>query len=49
MDPPPPPPFSACCPQIYAYGMVCNLFVGFMFQGFASYMGFNVSATHCSE
>lgn len=44
-----PPALPAACLQIYAYGMVCNLFVGFMFQGFASYMGYNVSATHCSE
>ena len=33
-------------PEIYAYGMVCSLFVGGIWQLLASYMELNVSATH---
>lgn len=33
-------------PAAYAYGMVCALAVGFLWQGWACYAGFNVSATH---
>lgn len=33
-------------PEIYAYGMVCALFVGGTWQILASYMELNVSATH---
>ncbi|KAG2452635.1 hypothetical protein HYH02_002869 [Chlamydomonas schloesseri] len=33
-------------PEIYAYGMVCALAVGFVWQGLASYWEMNVSATH---
>lgn len=33
-------------PEIYAYGMVVALAVGFVWQGFASWAGYNVSATH---
>jgi sodium-dependent phosphate transporter len=33
-------------PEIYAYGMVCALTIGFVWQGFASFMELNVSATH---
>ncbi|KXZ44981.1 hypothetical protein GPECTOR_60g759 [Gonium pectorale] len=33
-------------PEIYAYGMVCALAVGFLWQGLASYWELNVSATH---
>ena len=33
-------------PEIYAYGMVCALFVGAGWQILASYMELNVSATH---
>lgn len=40
------PSYFARQPEIYAYGMICALFVGFVWQGFASYMGYNVSATH---
>lgn len=33
-------------PAIYAYGMVCAMAVGGIWQGLASYMELNVSATH---
>lgn len=33
-------------PEVYAYGMVIALAVGFLWQGWASWAGFNVSATH---
>ncbi|KXZ56263.1 hypothetical protein GPECTOR_1g23 [Gonium pectorale] len=33
-------------PEIYAYGMICALTVGFFWQAFASYSELNVSATH---
>ena len=33
-------------PEIYAYGMVCALFVGGIFQLVASFLELNVSATH---
>lgn len=33
-------------PEIYAYGMVCALTAGFLWQAWASWAGFNVSATH---
>ncbi|KAG0608617.1 hypothetical protein M758_8G119600 [Ceratodon purpureus] len=33
-------------PEVYAYGMVCALFVGTIWQIFSSYMGLNTSATH---
>lgn len=33
-------------PEIYAYGMVVALAVGFFWQIAASYLGYNVSATH---
>jgi sodium-dependent phosphate transporter len=33
-------------PEIYAYGMVVALAVGFVWQIVASYLGYNVSATH---
>jgi sodium-dependent phosphate transporter len=33
-------------PEMYAYGMVCALFVGAAWQILASYMELNVSATH---
>eukprot|EP00775_Hariotina_reticulata_P012768 gene12768-12896_t len=33
-------------PEIYAYGMVVALAIGFLWQGWASYAGMNVSATH---
>jgi solute carrier family 20 (sodium-dependent phosphate transporter) len=33
-------------PEIYAYGMVCALAIGFIWQGLASYYEYNVSATH---
>ncbi|GFR47206.1 hypothetical protein Agub_g8886 [Astrephomene gubernaculifera] len=33
-------------PEIYAYGMVCALAVGFVWQALASYWELNVSATH---
>lgn len=33
-------------PEVYAYGMVCALFVGGGWQIFASYLELNVSATH---
>ncbi|WIA18477.1 hypothetical protein OEZ85_009933 [Tetradesmus obliquus] len=33
-------------PEVYAYGMVIALAAGFIWQGWASYMGYNVSATH---
>lgn len=33
-------------PEIYAYGMVCALFVGGIFQLIASFLELNVSATH---
>ncbi len=33
-------------PAIYAYGMVCAMAVGGVWQGLASYMELNVSATH---
>ncbi len=36
-------------PAAYAYGMVIALAVGFLWQGWACYAGFNVSATHSSE
>jgi phosphate/sulfate permease len=32
--------------QVYAYGMVIALAAGFVWQAWASYVGFNVSATH---
>eukprot|EP00879_Flechtneria_rotunda_P006676 GHRR01007016.1.p1 GENE.GHRR01007016.1~~GHRR01007016.1.p1 ORF type:complete len:614 (+),score=157.23 GHRR01007016.1:344-2185(+) len=40
------PSVFASQPEIYAYGMVCALTVGFLWQGWASYVGLNVSATH---
>mmetsp|Transcript_37091 Transcript_37091/g.82502 ORF Transcript_37091/g.82502 Transcript_37091/m.82502 type:complete len:676 (-) Transcript_37091:1157-3184(-) len=33
-------------PEVYAYGMVCALTVGFVWQALASYWEMNVSATH---
>jgi phosphate/sulfate permease len=33
-------------PAVYAYGMVCALAVGGVWQGIASYLELNVSATH---
>ena len=33
-------------PPVYAYGMCCVLLMGFAWQAFASYRGWNVSATH---
>ncbi|GAQ87816.1 sodium phosphate symporter [Klebsormidium nitens] len=33
-------------PEVYAYGMICALLVGTIWQGLASKMGVNVSATH---
>lgn len=33
-------------PAVYAYGMCCTLFMGFIWQAFASYKEWNVSATH---
>lgn len=33
-------------PAVYAYGMCCTLFMGFVWQAFASYKEWNVSATH---
>jgi hypothetical protein len=33
-------------PEAYAYGMVCALTVGGLWQILASYYGYNVSATH---
>lgn len=33
-------------PEIYAYGMVCALAVGFVWQALASFLELNVSATH---
>lgn len=33
-------------PEVYAYGMVIALAVGFLWQAWASWAGFNVSATH---
>ncbi|EFJ43878.1 hypothetical protein VOLCADRAFT_76547 [Volvox carteri f. nagariensis] len=33
-------------PEIYAYGMICALSVGFVWQGLASFWELNVSATH---
>lgn len=33
-------------PEVYAYGMICALLVGTIWQGLASMMGVNVSATH---
>jgi phosphate/sulfate permease len=32
--------------QVYAYGMVIALAAGFIWQAWASYVGYNVSATH---
>jgi sodium-dependent phosphate transporter len=40
------PAFFERQPEIYAYGMVVALAVGFLWQWWASYKGFNVSATH---
>ena len=37
--------FKANAP-VYAYGMSIVLWLGFLWQSFASYMGWNVSATH---
>ena len=34
-------------PPAYAYGMSVVLWLGFLVQMLASYMGLNVSATHC--
>lgn len=36
----------AANPEVYAYGMVCALTVGTIWQVFSSYMGLNTSATH---
>lgn len=33
-------------PVVYAYGMCCTLFMGFLWQAVASYMEWNVSSTH---
>lgn len=33
-------------PVVYAYGMCCTLLMGFVWQAFASYKEWNVSATH---
>eukprot|EP00243_Klebsormidium_subtile_P006301 TRINITY_DN2648_c0_g1_i1.p1 TRINITY_DN2648_c0_g1~~TRINITY_DN2648_c0_g1_i1.p1 ORF type:complete len:251 (+),score=49.77 TRINITY_DN2648_c0_g1_i1:283-1035(+) len=33
-------------PEVYAYGMICALLVGTIWQGLASRIGVNVSATH---
>lgn len=33
-------------PEVYAYGMVCALTVGTIWQILSSYMGLNTSATH---
>jgi sodium-dependent phosphate transporter len=33
-------------PEVYAYGMICALIVGAVWQGLASKIGVNVSATH---
>jgi sodium-dependent phosphate transporter len=33
-------------PEVYAYGMICALLVGTIWQGLASKIGVNVSATH---
>jgi sodium-dependent phosphate transporter len=33
-------------PEVYAYGMVCALTVGTLWQVFSSYMGLNTSSTH---
>lgn len=33
-------------PLVYAYGMCCTLIMGFVWQAFASYKEWNVSATH---
>jgi sodium-dependent phosphate transporter len=40
------PSFFTRQPEVYAYGMVVALAMGFLWQGWASYMGYNVSATH---
>lgn len=50
-QPPPPggiadPMVFARQPEVYAYGMVIALAAGFIWQGWASYAGYNVSATH---
>lgn len=33
-------------PEVYAYGMVCALTVGTIWQVLSSYLGLNTSATH---
>lgn len=33
-------------PEVYAYGMVCALTVGTIWQILSSYLGLNTSATH---
>ncbi|WIA36374.1 hypothetical protein OEZ86_007690 [Tetradesmus obliquus] len=40
------PRMFARTPEVYAWGMVCALFVAFVWQGWASGKGYNVSATH---
>ncbi|WIA16180.1 hypothetical protein OEZ85_012894 [Tetradesmus obliquus] len=40
------PRMFARTPEVYAWGMVCALFVAFVWQGWASSKGYNVSATH---
>jgi len=36
----------AANPEVYAYGMVCALTVGTIWQVLSSYLGLNTSATH---
>jgi sodium-dependent phosphate transporter len=33
-------------PMVYAYGMMCNLWIGTLWLAFTSYKGWNVSSTH---
>ena len=33
-------------PMVYAYGMMCNLWIGTIWLAFTSYKGWNVSSTH---
>ncbi|GBF87500.1 sodium phosphate symporter [Raphidocelis subcapitata] len=40
------PKVFARSPEIYAYGMVCALAVGAIWQAVASFAGYNVSSTH---
>ena len=39
-------PGNVCQAPVYGYGMMWTLWVGFLWQGFATYHGLNVSATH---